>query len=243
VAVDNARLFAKARREALLREQILAIVSHDLRNPLSAVVMGAGRIEAKEADREEILRVTGAIRRAARRMERLISDLVDVASIQSGRLSVSPQPRPPGDLVREAVDAMKPLAQQRGLSLGGNATDLPDVLADHDRILQVFGNLLSNALDVTPQGGRVEVRAVLRGPAVRFSVSDTGPGLAPGEAEHVFEPYRRGSAAGYKGTGLGLAIASGIVAAHGGEIGVDSEPGRGATFWFTLPAAAESTAR
>jgi signal transduction histidine kinase/putative methionine-R-sulfoxide reductase with GAF domain len=238
VAVENARLFANARREALLRERVLAVVSHDLRNPLSAVVMGAARIEGKDTGREDLLRVTGAIRRAARRMERLIADLVDASVIQSGRLSVSPQPHAPGELVREAVDAMKPHAQERGLSLGTTAApDLPPVLADRDRVLQVLGNLLSNALDVTPPGGRIDVRAEIGEGAVRFSVSDTGPGLAPGEAERVFEPYRRGSAAAYKGTGLGLAIASGIVAAHRGEIGVESRAGKGATFWFTLPLA------
>ncbi|HEY6098052.1 MAG TPA: GAF domain-containing protein [Anaeromyxobacter sp.] len=245
VAVENARLFERARREALLREHVLAVVSHDLRNPLASALMAAATIEATAAglpQRADLLRATQAIRRAARRMERLIADLVDAAVIQSGRLSVSPQPHAPGELVREAVDSMQPLARERGLALGTSvAPDLPRVLADRDRILQVLGNILSNAVDVTPSGGRVDVRADAGEGAVRFSISDTGPGLAAEEAEHVFEAYRRGSAPGYKGTGLGLAIARGIVAAHGGRIGLDTVAGGGATFWFTLPLAGQES--
>jgi signal transduction histidine kinase len=243
VAVENARLFENARREAALREHVLAVVSHDLRNPLAAVVMGTARIEAKDTGRADVLRVTGAIRRAARRMERLIADLIDVAAVQSGRLSVSPQPQRPGELVREALEAVRAIAQERGLALEASAgPELPAAHADRDRVLQVLVNLLSNAVDVTPPGGRVELRAEADGRAVRFSVSDTGPGLEPDEVAHVFEPYRRGNAPGYRGTGLGLAIASGIVAAHGGSIGVDAVPGKGATFWFTLPVAAPPAA-
>jgi signal transduction histidine kinase len=243
VAIENARLFENARREAALREHVLAVVSHDLRNPLSAVVMGASRLEAAEASRETLLRITGAIRRSARRMERLISDLLDVAAVQSGRLSVAPQPGSPAELVREAVEALKASAEQRGIALeAAAAAELPPVRADHDRILQVLGNLLSNALDVTPAGGRVDVRVETEDDSVRFVVTDTGPGLAPEDAERVFEPYRRGSAPGYKGTGLGLAIAQGIVAAHGGRIGVERAADRGAAFWFTLPVAAAEEA-
>jgi signal transduction histidine kinase len=238
LAVARQLALDRARREVLLREQLLAVVSHDLRNPLSAVVMGAARIEAKDTGRDDVLRVTGAIRRAARRMERLIADLIDVAAIQSGRLSVSPQAQRPADLVREAVEAVRAIAQERGIALEARAgAELPAARADRDRVLQVLVNLLSNAIDVTPAGGRVELLAEADARAVRFSVSDTGPGLSPDEAAHVFEPYRRGNAPGYKGTGLGLAIASGIVAAHGGSIGVDAVPGQGARFWFTLPRA------
>ncbi len=240
IALDNAMLFERARREASLREHVLAVVSHDLRNPLSTVVLSASRIEARApagAPGDELRRVTAGIRRSARRMERLIADLLDVAAIQAGRLSVSRLPQPPGELVREAVEAMAPLAQERGLVLEAPAApDLPPVLADRDRILQVLGNIVGNAIDVTGPGGRVEVKAAADGGVVRFAVADTGPGLAPEEAAHVFEPYRRGTDR-YKGTGLGLAIAQGIVAAHGGRIGVDAAAGRGATFWFTLPVA------
>ncbi|ABS27202.1 ATP-binding protein [Anaeromyxobacter sp. Fw109-5] len=240
LAIENARLLEAARREARAREQLLAVVSHDLRTPLSAIRMGAHRLRASAASAvpEALGAIADVIQRSAGRMERLIGDLLDVAAVQAGRLTVDPSPRRPGELVREAVESMQSLVRGHGVELDVDAApDLPLVLADHDRILQVLGNLVSNAVKVTEAGGRIGVRAEPRAAAVRFAVSDTGPGIAPDELERIFEPYRRGAGATYSGTGLGLAIARGIVEAHGGRIGVESAVGAGSTFWFTLPVA------
>ncbi|WP_242343341.1 sensor histidine kinase [Anaeromyxobacter terrae] len=240
LAIENARLLEAARREARAREQILAVVSHDLRTPLSAISMGAHRLKviAASASAEAVRSIAEVVRRSAGRMERLIGDLLDVAAVQAGRLSVAPAPQRPGELVREAVDSMHAVVREHGVELDVDAApDLPLVRADHDRILQVLGNLVSNAVKVTRAGGRIGVRADAHGAAVRFAVVDTGPGIAPDELEEIFEPYRRGADAAYRGTGLGLAIARAIVEAHGGSIGVESLPGAGSTFWFTLPVA------
>jgi signal transduction histidine kinase len=240
LAIENARLLETARREARAREQILAIVSHDLRTPLSAIRMGAHRLKAVagSAPAEALRAIGDVIQRSAGRMERLIGDLLDVAAVQAGRLTVDPAPLRPGELVRETVESMQGVVRDHGVELDVDAApELPLVRADHDRILQVLGNLVSNAVKVTEAGGRIGVRADARESAVRFAVSDTGPGIAPDELERIFEPYRRGAEAAYRGTGLGLAIARGIVEAHGGRIGVESDPGAGSTFWFTLPLA------
>jgi PAS domain S-box-containing protein len=246
LALENARLFEAARREAMVREQVLAVVSHDLRTPLATILMSTRRIEAAApagSDGDALRRTAETVRRAAGRMERLIGDLLDVAAIQGGSLSVAPEPRPPGDLLHEAADAMSSIARERGISFEIDVSPgMPRVLADRDRILQVLANLVSNALKVTPPGGKIGVRAEIHEGAVRFAVSDTGPGIPPEERPQLFEPYQRGVAAEYQGAGLGLAIARGIVAAHGGSIDVESEPGAGATFWFTLPIALEEEA-
>ncbi|HSD19771.1 MAG TPA: ATP-binding protein [Anaeromyxobacter sp.] len=240
LAIENARLLETTQREARAREQILAVVSHDLRTPLSAISVGAYRLAilAGGAPAETVRSIAEVIRRSARRMERLIGDLVDVAAVQAGRVSIHPAPHLPGELVREAVDSMQAVGREHGIELDVDADpDLPRVRADHDRILQVLGNLVSNAVKVTAPGGRIGVHAEVREAGIRFVVADTGPGIAPGEREQIFEPFRRGAGAAYRGTGLGLAIARGIVEAHGGRIGVESRPGAGSEFWFTLPLA------
>jgi signal transduction histidine kinase len=240
LAIENAQLLETSRREARAREQTLAVVSHDLRTPLSAIRMGAHRLQAiATGPTGEAVRAIGEVmKRSARRMERLIDDLLDVAAIQAGRVSVHPAPYRPGELVREAVQFSQAVAREHGVELDVDADpELPLVRADHDRIMQVFGNLLSNAVKVTSSGGRVSVRAEARAGDVRFGVADTGPGIAGDERERIFEPFRRGAGAAYRGTGLGLAIARGIVEAHGGRIGVDSRPGAGSEFWFTMPLA------
>lgn len=246
LALENTRLLEAARREADAREQVLAVVSHDLRTPLSTILMNTRSIElaAPPGEDGDLLRRTAeSVRRAAGRMERLIGDLLDVAAIQGGSLTVSAAARPPGELVQEAADAMGTIAREKGISVEVDVSPgLPPVLADHDRVLQVLSNLFSNAVKVTPPGGTISLRAGLREGAVRFAVADTGPGIPEEERAQLFEPYRRGSSAEYQGTGLGLAISRGIVAAHRGSIGVESEPGTGATFWFTLPLAPEQGA-
>ncbi|MGK4002856.1 ATP-binding protein [Sorangium sp. So ce1036] len=239
LAADNARLYAAAQRAIELRDKVLATVSHDLRNPLSAIITATAvltrRAAARGEDRADAKAIE-AIQRSAHRMDRLIHDLLDFASLRAGRLALSRKPQDPREIVREAVETFEPLALEKGVRLGATSDDdVPLIPCDRDRMLQVLSNLLSNALKVTEPGGAVSVRCERRAEHVVFSVADTGPGIPEDELPHLFERFWRGQRNGYKGTGLGLAIARELVVAHGGTLGVESRVGEGSTFRFTIP--------
>lgn len=219
-------------------EEILSVVSHDLRNPLGAVLMGAAallHIETEPADpRLARVRTTAErIARQARRMARQIDDLVDFAGIQSGRLSLDRREHAPADLLAAAADIFGSQADERGVRLEATRPELPRITCDADRGVQVLANLIANALKVTPRGGAIAIGAEA-GDGTVFYVRDTGPGIGADELPHLFERYWRSASPTYKGTGLGLSIASRIVAAHGGRIWADSAPGAGSTFYFSL---------
>jgi signal transduction histidine kinase/CheY-like chemotaxis protein len=243
VALENARLYKAAQDATRARDDLVAIVSHDLRNPVHTINMATSFLLelAPPLDR----RVTSrrqleVIQRAANRANRLISDLLDVAKIQAGGLAVELAAVEVASLVQEAVDSVTPVATNKGLVIERSvAPDMPPVAADRDRILQVFGNLLGNAIKFTPEGGKIMVAAAMEndGLTARFSVSDTGPGITPAHLPHVFDRYWQAKTTAKLGTGLGLSIAKGIVEAHAGRIWVESEPGSGASFIFTLPCA------
>jgi signal transduction histidine kinase len=183
------------------------------------------------------------MRRSADQAVHLIQDLLEVAKIESGRLSVECQPLEVGRLVDDVVELHRPLAEARRLLLERELeTELPRVQADRGRVLQVFSNLIGNALRYTSEGGRITVRARREGRFVRFFVSDTGKGITPEHLPHLFERYWQPKGA-REGAGLGLPIAKGIIEAHGGYILVESEPGRGSTFSFTLPVSEAPPAR
>ena len=236
-ADERQRLLALTQQAVADRDHILAVVSHELRTPLNTIAMAAAVLGDSGADPEIGQKSVASIVRSARRMQRMIQDLLDVNAIQGGRLSLDTRPMEPGPLVQEVVDSFANDALGRGLTLTHEiARDLPLMQADRDRVFQALANLVANALKVTGEGG-VVVRARNGEGGVEISVADSGPGITPSVAERVFEPYWRGNNA-YKGTGLGLAIARGIVEAHGGRIWVEpSEPGAGAVFAFTVPAA------
>ncbi len=239
MAIDNARLHRQAHDAVRAREHMLAVVSHELRNPLGAIRMAASIVERgmDGAARPERARsASSTIERACGRMNRIIGDLGDLASIDGGRLSLKRAELAADRIVEDAVEAVRASAEEAELELSSVPAAEPlRVLADHDRLQQVLVNLLSNAIRVTPPGGRVWVRHRRRGDAVVFSVSDTGPGIAHELQARIFDAYWRASDVRYKGTGLGLSIANGILAAHGGRLWVVSRPGRGATFRFSLP--------
>jgi signal transduction histidine kinase len=216
------------------RDEILAIVSHDLKNPLSAILLACKTLgDTSEGALQKKQKTIG---NAAERMARLIDDLVDFASIQSGHLSIDPRPCAPGDIVAAATDMFAGLAEGRGVEIVARVeADLPRLLVDRDRAVQALANLVSNAVKITPPGGRVTVAASRRESAIEFSVDDTGPGIPPDELPKLFELYWRGEKTEYKGTGLGLGIAKSIVVAHDGRIGAESTVGAGSRFWITLP--------
>jgi signal transduction histidine kinase len=229
----------RAEEATQMRDRILAVVSHDLRNPLATILMTTGFLAkdgVPEAPRNQVAAIE-RIERAARHMQRLIGDLLDFASIQVGQLAITRMPREPASLISEAIASFAQLAQEKRLHLESEAeAELSKVDCDRERILQVFSNLIGNALKVTASGGSIILRAAAHEREVLFAVSDTGPGIADKDLKHLFERHWRSSDPGYKGTGLGLHIAKGIVEAHDGRIWAESNRGQGATFFFTIPA-------
>jgi signal transduction histidine kinase len=171
-------------------------------------------------------------------MEHLIDDLLDMASINVGRFSIKAVRVDAGEVIQEALDIHEPLANERGIEIV-RACDVSgtSLHADRDRLIQVFGNLLGNAIKFCSPGDVVKVRAVRDGDRVRFSIADSGPGIPEAELPCIFEPYWSGRTSKKKGTGLGLFITKAIVEAHGGRIEVESELGKGARFEVTLPVA------
>ena len=231
------------RRAIRLRDEMIAVVAHDLRNPVHTIVMSASTLLDIPLGEEERTRHLAMIRRAARGMERLISDLLDVSQIESHQFAVRQSRVAVPMLLDETVEMFEPQARERGIRLVCDAgRDLPPVSGDHDRLVQVLSNLIGNALQFTPPDGEVRVEArESRGREeneyIEFVVSDTGSGIAPDHLPNVFDRFWRGERQARSGAGLGLAIAKGIVEAHRGEIWVESIVGQGATFHFTIPCA------
>lgn len=238
VAIDNARLYHTAQRATQTRDDVLAVVAHDLKNPLASVTLGASTLlgTPPESDRRKGRKQLESIRRAAERMSRLIGDLVDVTSLEAGQLSFSARALDAGELLEDALALLQPLAQAKGVQIQ-RAPSEPGltVTCDRERTLQVLSNLMGNAVKFTSPQGEVQVRATREGEMVCFSVRDSGPGIAPELREHVFERYVKAHDRTREGSGLGLYIAKLIVEAQRGKIGVCSELGAGSTFFFELP--------
>jgi signal transduction histidine kinase/DNA-binding response OmpR family regulator len=238
----EAERVARERAEAAsrTREDLMAVVSHDLRNPLSAIATAATLLR-RNSDADPTGRATKQaelILRSADRMARLISDLLDIACIDAGRLSVELLPHGAASLLQEANELFQLLAAEKLLRLTVEAPDPSlSVIADRERVLQVLANLVGNALKFTPAGGNIRLRAQPDGGAVRFSIVDSGPGVSSEQLPHIFDRYWQAKRDGRLGIGLGLSIAKGIVEAHGGHIWAESAPGEGSSFHFTLPSA------
>jgi signal transduction histidine kinase len=234
-SLQEARAHADAATQSL--ERVLEVVAHDLRNPLTAIkghVVGIGNTNPDAKPRLE------KVDRAADRMDRLIGQLVESTRIGHGELTISSRPESVASIVHETVESFATTARQGDITL--EALEIQsDVLvhADRDRVIQVLGNLIGNALKFTPPGGRVTVTARRRADSVELAVADTGRGISAHDLPHVFEQYWKTDA---RGTGLGLFIAQRVVEAHHGRIWATSTPGVGATFCFTLPSAAGEAA-
>ena len=228
IEADLKRQIRRAEQAAAARDDLVAIVSHDLRNPLAVIKVATHRLH-REGDAPAVER----IERAAQAMEKLIAELLDVSKIEGGRFVIAPAPIGARTLIEDALALTAPIAEQRSLRLEARMVDT-SVHADRDRILQVFSNLLGNAVKFTAPGGVIRVAADSVGDFVRFSVEDSGVGIPPDELTHVFDRYWQGPSGAAKGAGLGLFIAKGIVEAHDGRISVASEVGKGTTFCFSL---------
>lgn len=224
------------------RDDFLGIVSHDIRNMLGGIALSASslmQVPAPPEVKSSIAREAKRVQRYTARMSRIVGDLLDVVSIEAGRLAVVPQPHDAAELLRETVDAFGPLAAAKRISVRAEVHG-GSLLAhyDHDRVLQVLSNIVGNAIKFTREGGKVDIAARAIDREIRFGVTDTGPGIAPDKLEAVFERFWQSRKRDQAGLGLGLYIARCIVEAHGGRIWADSTPGEGSTFYFTLPAAA-----
>lgn len=240
LALEHARLtdaLASAEAALAMRDEVLAIVAHDLRTPLDAILTSVSFLIDVEHSEEERQRLLSVIRRSVSGMHRLIDDLLDVARMESGAFSVDFHPCDLAVLARDVTEQFRRQAANAGLMLECNVEgDSITVMADGHRIAQVLQNLVGNALKCTPAGGRVTVgvgRADHGG--VRCSVADTGTGIAPDDLSRLFERFWQARRYRRSGAGLGLAIARGIVQAHGAQLEVESELGAGSTFSFRLP--------
>lgn len=233
----------QAERATRLRDDVLAVVAHDLRNPAHTISMAASLLTDLPLGEADQKKQVAIIQRSAKVMDRLINDLLDVSRIESGTLAVAPKLISAVSVVRETYEAFAPLASDRRITFTCEAAEgLPLIAADHDRVVQVLGNLVGNAFKFTPAGGHVAIRASASENHVRFSVEDSGVGIAAADLARVFDRFWQKERATRSGAGLGLAISKGIVTAHRGDIWAESAEGRGSTFHVTIPRAAASDA-
>jgi signal transduction histidine kinase len=217
------------------REEVLAVVAHDLRTPLNFIKMSA-QLVAEAPDAKENVHLLERMQGAVDLMSLLIEDLLEVAKIEAGRMSIHPQPLSPQTLVDDAIQMSGPLALRHQIRLIAECEpNLPLVLADYERILRVFSNLIVNAVKFSGGRGEVRVTAARGDGTVGFSVIDSGPGITAENLERIFDRFWQADSADRRGAGLGLAIVKAIVTAHGGTIGVISAVGAGSNFYFDLP--------
>lgn len=244
LSIDNARLYRAARRATQARDDVLGVVAHDLRNPLNSIRIQAFMLRRQAEQEGRAPKSAESIERAATRMNRLIQDLLDVARLEAGYLSVEPARVPGAQIVADSVAAQKSLAASVSVDLRLDTTGDPvDLWADRDRLLQIFENLLGNALKFTKPDGLITVGSKPRDGEVLFWVADTGGGIAAEELPHLFDRFWQGRKARRLGAGLGLPIVKGLVEAHRGRIWVESELGQGTTFFFTIPTAPRAEAQ
>lgn len=236
---------ARADTELANRDDFLGMVSHDLRDLLAGIVLSSAWIEEKigtaEHDRDTRVAVE-RIQRSAARMERLIGDLVDIAGIDAGKLAIVATQGSASDVVFDAIRTWEPQALAKGVTLEASVPGPVSAAFDHERILQVLGNLITNAIKFSPHGASVVVGVNDEGGEVRFSVRDSGVGIDQDKLEAIFERFWQVGKNDRRGLGLGLYISQCLVEAHGGRIWVESEPGAGSTFFFTVAGASPSPA-
>ncbi len=221
-----------------LRDEFLAIVSHDLRNPLNAISINARLVARHAAAGGPLARIGAALGESVAQMDRIISDLLDVASIEAGKLSVVPRSGDARKPVREVINMFREATSERSVSLKAALPSVPlPASFDGGRVVQVLQNLLGNAIHFTPAEGSISVAAASSGKFVNIAVRDSGPGIPASDLSGIFERFRQVEKRGRKGLGLGLYISRSIVEAHGGRIWAENTPGYGSTFTFTLPGA------
>lgn len=227
------------------KKDLLSVICHDLKDPLASIVMGAGflkKVLPQDESMAAARRVTEAIHRSAERMNQVIGDFYDLGKLEAGELTVETRPHDAAAMAHAAFDLFLSRAKEKGLSLEQQISETPmSVTCDRARVVQVFSKLIANAIKFTPEGGSIVLKVEPReGGKVWFAVSDTGRGVPEARKPHVFDREANQRQTPRDGPGLGLAIAKGLVALHGGEIGLlDNDPA-GTTVWFTIPVEARS---
>jgi signal transduction histidine kinase len=239
VEIDLERQVVREQRAVRARDDLVAVVSHDLRNPLGVIQMQAAILQKAVASGNEefsrrIQTSSDHIQRAVRHMNTLIRDLLDLAKLEAGRFTLQCSRCQMNELVEESLLILRPLAEAKRITLTADL-HADAVHADRDRIFQVLSNLVGNAIKFTPLNGGISVRAETVDTETRVTVSDTGPGIPAEQLANIFDRYWQARRSDQEGSGLGLFIAKGIVEAHGGRIWTEAHPGRGATFVFILP--------
>ncbi len=238
LALSNAHTHEFERQSIRAREHLMAMAAHDLRNSLSLALLSLSTLETFDEGSNGGSQPSRIVflRKGLNRMQRLLDDLLDFSTIETGHLSISSAEQSVSKLIEEAVDTFRDAALHKNIKLVGRAPlESCRLECDGFRILQVLSNLIGNALKFTPMGGEVTLTAVDVGDEIEFSVSDTGCGITPAELPRVFDAYRRSTRLNAGGVGLGLSIAKGIVTSHGGRMWVESRLKEGTTFFFRLP--------
>ena len=233
IAIANAQLHEERQAAVRAREEMIAVVSHDLRGPLNAIELREAHLARNQAD-PKLLAHTRSVRRSVAMMQRMIRGLLDASSLALGQLRIEVGAHDLGALIGEVVEVLTPIAEDRDVRIGVQLPELPPQTFDRERILQTVFNLAGNAVKFTPPGGAVTISAVLREQLLEVAVADSGPGIPAETLPRIFDRYFT-TARGHEGSGLGLYIAKGLVEAHGGRLWVDSLLGRGSTFYFALP--------
>jgi signal transduction histidine kinase len=225
----------EAERATKSRDEIMAVLAHDLRNPMQAI-LGAAAMLTVTVEEEKRRRQVAIIQRATQGMERLVTDLLDMARIDSGAFSIETKPVDVAALIRQVIDLCESQAAARNVALRAEFSDAPPgIEADPGRLFQLLSNLLGNALKFSPPNTAVVVRASASSRGVEVSVADSGIGIPAENLPRIFDRFWQGGGQSRAGVGLGLAICKGIVDAHGGRIWATSEVGRGTTFIFEIP--------
>ncbi|WP_434579490.1 GAF domain-containing protein [Pseudomonas sp. Z5-35] len=237
---DLARQVSKERQAVQARDELVAVVSHDLRNPMTVISMLCGMMQkAFSSDgshsSKRIASAIDTMQQAASRMNALLEDLLDTSRIDAGRYTIHPQPMDVSQIFEDACSLLTPLASAKTIDISFHAEPNLRINADPERIFQVLSNLIGNAIKFTPHQGSVGISAMSVGDEIVFCVRDTGEGIAPEQLPHVFDRYWTSKEGNPNGTGLGLYISKGIVQAHGGKLLAESQPGKGSEFRFTVP--------
>ena len=242
-AIRRAQEQQALRAAVKARDEALSVVAHDLKNPLNVVSIAAN-LMLQRTEESSARRPIERILRGVERAERLLRGLLEVNAIEAGRLSLEKRRLEPADLILAALESQQGLAADASVIIASDlAPELPAIEGDEERLLEVFENLIGNAVKFTGSGDSVTVGASRKEDEILFWAKDNGSGIAPEELPHVFDRFWHAKKAKRRGTGLGLTICKGIVAAHGGRMWLESAPGRGTTAFFTVPVAAASTSR
>ncbi|HVV53001.1 MAG TPA: HAMP domain-containing sensor histidine kinase [Polyangia bacterium] len=237
-AVERSQLFNQAKEAVQARQDILAFVSHDLKNSLMSLFLNVEMLlrNAPPDERRSGWKQLDRIRRGVKQMRRMIEDLLDAGSIESGRLAIDSREHEIGELFQEAVELSAPLVHDKSIEIRIEMPPPPfKVRCDRERMMQVFSNLIGNAVKFVPERGTIVLSAAASGANALVAVRDTGPGIPAARLPHLFQRYWQADETARKGRGLGLFITKGIIEAQGGVIWAESQVGAGSTFFITLP--------